>query len=100
MFAAAGPRDILLRMLNNLRRIHAGRGEFSRAIRWIDLSLELAPDGAADHRERGVLWLRLEEFGRALADLERYLALTPGAPDEGPVWDQCALLRKLIAQLN
>ncbi|HXX94541.1 MAG TPA: transglutaminase-like domain-containing protein, partial [Planctomycetota bacterium] len=32
MFAIASPRDILSRMLNNLRRIHAGRREFARAI--------------------------------------------------------------------
>ncbi len=100
MFGTAGPRDILARMLNNLRRIHAGLGEFARAIRWIDLGLELNPGAPEDYRERGILWTRLEEFGRALPDLERYLRLAPRAPDADDIRGQMVLLRKLLSRLN
>jgi regulator of sirC expression with transglutaminase-like and TPR domain len=100
MFAPAGPREILTRMLNNLRRIHASLGDFDRAVRWIDLDLELHPGAAADYRERGVLQLRLERHGRALEDLERYLQISPAAADAAEVRDQCILLRKLLSQMN
>ncbi len=100
MLEIAAPRDILSRMLANLRRIHAGRGDFSRAVRWVDMDLELRPDSPHNFRERGMLFIQLEEFGKAIADLERYLALFAAAPDGAQVGEQIQLLRKLLSHLN
>ena len=100
MFEIAAPRDILSRMLNNLRQIHAGRGEYSRAVRWIDLDLEFRPESPHNYRERGMLYIQMEEFGKAFADLERYVRLSPGSPDLPQVREQMQLLRKLLSHLN
>ncbi len=100
MFDAASPREILSRMLNNLRRIHAGRKEYARAVRWIDMDLELNPDNPHGYRERGLLRLQMEQFGRALEDLERYARMAPGAADLPRLQEQVQLLRKLISHLN
>jgi regulator of sirC expression with transglutaminase-like and TPR domain len=100
MFAIASPRDILSRMLNNLRRIHADRRDFARALRWIDMDMELRPDDPRNFRERGMLHVQAEDFGKAMADLERYARLLPGAPDLPQVREQLKLLGKLISQLN
>jgi regulator of sirC expression with transglutaminase-like and TPR domain len=100
MFGIASPRDILSRMLNNLRRIHAGRGEFARAIRWVEMDMEIRPDDPQNFRERGLLHAQAEEFGKALADLERYLRLVPDASDLPQVREQLRLLGKLLSHLN
>jgi regulator of sirC expression with transglutaminase-like and TPR domain len=100
MLEIAAPREILSRMLNNLRRIHAERGEYSRAVRWVDLDLELRPDSRHNFRERGMLYVRMEEFGKALSDLEHYVGLSPGSPDLPQVHEQIQLLRKLLSHLN
>src|SRR5579859_954207 len=88
MLEIASARDILSRMLNNLRRIHAGRGEFARAVRWIDMDLALRPDSPHSFRERGMLFVQMEQFGKALIDLERYAAMMPGSPDLPQVREQ------------
>jgi len=100
MLEIASARDILSRMLNNLRRIHAGRGEFSRAVRWVDLDLEFRPGEPHNFRERGLLYVQMEEFGKAVADLERYVRLSPGAADLPKIGEQIQLIRKLLSHLN
>jgi regulator of sirC expression with transglutaminase-like and TPR domain len=100
MLAIASARDILSRMLNNLRRIHAGRGEFARAVRWIDMDLALRPDSPHSFRERGMLFVQMEQFGKALQDLERYAAMAPGSPDLPQVREQIQLIHKLLSHLN
>jgi regulator of sirC expression with transglutaminase-like and TPR domain len=100
MLEIAGPREILSRMLNNLRRIHAGRGEFARAVRWITMDLSLRPDNPHSYRERGMLHVQMEEFGKALMDLERYAGMAPGSPDLPQVREQIQLIKKLLSHLN
>jgi regulator of sirC expression with transglutaminase-like and TPR domain len=100
MLEIAAPRDILSRMLNNLRRIHAGRGEFARAVRWIDMDIALRPESPHNYRERGMLYIQMEEFGKAVSDLEKYVREIPGSPDVPQVREQIQLIRKLLSHLN
>lgn len=100
MLEISSPPDIISRMLNNLRRIHTGRGEFARAVRWIELDLELHPESPQLFRERGMLHVQMQEFGKAISDLERYSRSSPGSPDLPQVQEQIRLLRKLLSQLN
>jgi regulator of sirC expression with transglutaminase-like and TPR domain len=100
MFDITAPRDILSRILNNLRRIHAGKGDYARAVRWIDMDIALRPDNPHNFRERGLLHVQAEQFGKALIDLERYVAAWPAAPDLSQVREQIQLIRKLLSHLN
>ena len=100
MLEVASPRDTLLRMLANLRRSHAGGGEFARAVRWTDMEIALRPESPHGYRERGMLLVQMEEFGKALADLERYAGAAPGSPDLPRVQEQIQLIRKLLSHLN
>src|SRR5262245_51318531 len=100
MLEIAAPRDILSRMLNNLRRIHAGRGEFARAVRWIEMDISLRPESPHNYRERGMMYIQTEEFGKAVSDLERYVAMVPGSPDLPQIREQIQLIRKLLSHLN
>ena len=100
MLEVASPRDILSRMLANLRRIHAGRGEFARAVRWIDMDMALRPESPHNLRERGMLYIQMEEFGKAIVDLERYVQAAPESTDLPQVREQIQLIRKLLSHLN
>lgn len=100
MLEVATPRDILSRMLNNLRQIHARRGEYARAVRWVDMDIALRPGSPHNFRERGMLYVQMEDFGKALDDLERYVRLVPSSPDLAQVREQIQLIRKLLSHLN
>lgn len=96
----ASVRDTLVRMCSNLKHIHHGKGEWLRAIGLIDRILLLAPELATEHRDRAVLYARLECFGPALVDLEKYLALAPRAEDAEAVKESIARLRPLVMRIN
>lgn len=81
----ASPRHILIRMLNNLRRIYLHRGEFLRTIGALDRVLLLDPDDVGARRDRGLLSLRWGDPARGIADLECYLVLEPEAPDHAAI---------------
>ena len=92
--------QVLSRMLGNLRQIHGRLGDYGRVVRWISLDLEFNPKDVELYRDRGMALARMEAFGRALEDLESYLARSPGAPDAEAVRRHAAPLRARLAQLN
>jgi regulator of sirC expression with transglutaminase-like and TPR domain len=100
MLAPSPDADILSRMLNNLRRIHAERREFGRVVRWIELDMELRPGEPRNWRDRGMTWVQLERFGKAVLDLEEYARRAPSASDLPAVREQLKLLGKLLSHLN
>ena len=93
LLAPAPHREVLARMLRNLKQIHLRRHELERALALCDLTLLFAPRTAADWRDRGLVHRELECFPEALADLERSLSLG-AAPDEREA------LERLIADLR
>lgn len=93
-------RGMLVRMLANLKGVWIKKGELSRAISAIDRILLLAPDAIAERRDRGLLWLKLECFGPALADLEAYLAKSPTAADARGVEAQVVSLRRTVSRIS
>jgi regulator of sirC expression with transglutaminase-like and TPR domain len=96
----ANARQTLVRMCSNLKHIHVGKQEWLKAVGLCDRILMLAPEMASEHRDRAVLYARLECFGPALADLEQYLALEPNAEDAEAVKEQIAQLRPLVMRIN
>jgi regulator of sirC expression with transglutaminase-like and TPR domain len=96
----ANVRQTLVRMCSNLKHIHVGKQEWLAAIGLCDRVLLLAPEIATEHRDRGALYERLECFGPALADFERYLALEPKAEDAERVREHVAELRPLVRRIN
>lgn len=79
----ASTREILVRMLSNLKEVYVERHDAMRALSCVERILLLTPDSPTELRDRGILFQRLECFTAALRDLQRYLALSPedGAAD-------------------
>jgi regulator of sirC expression with transglutaminase-like and TPR domain len=74
-------RQVVARMLLNLRAIYAQRGDMARLLVVFDRLIDLLPGSAEERRDRGLLFARLGAPAAAVADLEHYLELAPGAAD-------------------
>lgn len=77
----AGKREILARVLTNLKVIYLNARDDARALAAVERILALQPDAAEELRDRGILLARAGRVEEAIGDLERYLDLAPGAPD-------------------
>ena len=77
----ADRRDVLVRLLSNLKTIHLNTRDDERALAAAERILILRPDSAEDVRDRGMLLARRGRVAEAVAELEHYLDVLPGAPD-------------------
>jgi len=96
----ASKRQILARMLRNLKGIYRETDQPERMLEVLNRILVLAPQASAELRERGLVYQRLECFRAALKDLSDYLVLEPSAPDAGELRARVAELSALCARLN
>lgn len=78
---AASRRDVLVRLLTNLKRIYTNVEDDVRALAVVERLLLLKPGAAREVRERGELLARLGRVSEAIEQLETYLDYAPGAAD-------------------
>ena len=81
MLRPVGRRQILARLLRNLRAAHLARRDWPAAVDAIDLLLVLEPTDPDHGRDRGLLLGRMGRFNEAVAALRRYLDERPDAHD-------------------
>ena len=93
-------REILERMLNNLRRLFDSGRDYSRALRVQNRLLCLRPSSPGHLKDRGLLHYRLALFGQARADFEACLRLAPAAADAAALREQLGRLRLLTPVMN
>jgi regulator of sirC expression with transglutaminase-like and TPR domain len=93
-------REILVRVLNNLRQIYFTRRNFAKGLVILDLLLAIPPRSPEMLRERGLVRLNLEQYLGAAQDLGGYLKLQPEAADADDVRETLDMLRQLLARLN
>ncbi|MES2940188.1 MAG: tetratricopeptide repeat protein [Pseudomonadota bacterium] len=91
---AAPPRDIVARMLRNLKEIHHAQEDWQRAIAVQDRLLVLLPDAWAEYRDRGLAHAEQGHTGLAVDDLETYLVHAQDALDIDAIADRVADLRR------
>ena len=96
----ATPRQIIARMLRNLKNIHMQAERFDAALDVMQRMLLLLPESAAELRDRGLLYQRLECFRPALSDLQNYVRRWPDAPDTGDMHARIIELERACARLN
>lgn len=100
LLVAASRRDIVTRMLRNLKAIYVQRDEHERALSVMEWIVMLAPEVAIEVRDRGLLYAKLECPRAAAQDIERYLDLAPEAEDATELRKRAIELRKAAARLN
>lgn len=75
----ASPREMLVRMLGNLQRIFAERGDAERLLACCDRIVLLTPRSAHALRDRAVVYQRLGWLAAAISDLDAALLTTRDA---------------------
>lgn len=97
---AAHPREILVRMLRNLKTLFVEHMRWQRVLGVQQRLLILLPDEITERRDRGLAYANLECPQAALEDLEAYLAERPYAPDAEVLRSKLPELRDASRRLN
>jgi len=100
MLVAANKREILARMLRNLKGIYLDQRDYVRALSAIDWIIAIMPGEATEVRDRGLIYVKLECFRAALEDLEHYMQKAPDAADMDEIRSHVVELRMSAARLN
>ncbi|WP_296507843.1 tetratricopeptide repeat protein [Rhodoferax sp.] len=90
---AASPREILARMLRNLKEIHRSQQDWPRLLAVQERLVVLLPDSWSEYRDRGMVHAEMGHARQALIDLELYLEHASQVIDADRVVDQVKALR-------
>lgn len=96
----ANNKEILERLLRNLKAIYLHSGELEKALHTIELILLLKPDLPQEIRDRGHVFEQMECFRAALADFTLYLEADPACPDAVDIRSRIIELQQAVAKLN
>lgn len=91
---AAPSRDIIARMLRNLKEIHRTQEDWLRLIAVQDRLLILLPDAWVEYRDRGLAWAEMGDAALAARDLEVYIDHTDDALDRDAIQSRLNELRR------
>lgn len=93
-------RQILSRMLRNLKGIYLEQKNFPKIIRVIDKLILLNPEAAEEIRDRGIVYYQMQAFRKALSDFEIFLSMAPDSQDSGVIQQYMEIMREYTSRLN
>ena len=93
-------RQILSRILNNLKQIYFHLEDFSKTLGVIEKILLITPDAPGEVRDRGTVQYKLGNYSRALKDWTHYLELQPLAADAQEIKNHLATTGRMLAFRN
>lgn len=96
----AHPRDILVRMLRNLKALFVEHQRWQRVLGVQQRLIILLPDEVTERRDRGLAYANLECPLAALQDIEAYLAERPDASDAELLRERLPELRDASKRFN
>ncbi|MDD2713129.1 MAG: tetratricopeptide repeat protein, partial [Simplicispira sp.] len=91
---AATPREIIARVLRNLKEVHQAQQDWQRLIAVQDRLVVLLPQSWSEWRDRGLAHAEAGHIEQAVADLQMYLAHAPESPDAEAVSARLDALRR------
>jgi len=93
-------RQILARLLRNLKAIYRDADQPERLLEVLNRMLVVAPEATGELRERGLIHARLECHRAALQDFSEYVARAPEAVDIAEIRARIVDLGRLCSRLN
>ena len=81
-FAPCQNREVVARMLRNLKQIYIQQRDWPRALRITDQLLHVQPAIGEHYRDRGQLYAQVGHVAAAEADLSRYLQMVTDAREK------------------
>jgi regulator of sirC expression with transglutaminase-like and TPR domain len=100
LLGRATNRQIVWRMLNNLKDIYVKCRAIDKCLSIVDMMLIVDSDDLIQFRDRGLLRLQLRQFEGAGRDLEHYLQHAPDAQDRGEIESRVREVRRIRAMMN
>jgi regulator of sirC expression with transglutaminase-like and TPR domain len=99
------PRQMLARILNNLKRTYVEVRSFPQARAATDLILAVDPTLLSELRDRGLLAYHLDDYPAALRDLEDFVRLHAWTDEQNraerdEIWTHIKNLRRRVAGFN
>jgi len=96
----ATTKEILVRVLENLKQIYLKASDDVAALSCVDRVLLFDPDSTRELRDRGLIYQRLECYRAAVADLERFLELAPDDESAEVVRATLVAIQRQAARLH
>jgi regulator of sirC expression with transglutaminase-like and TPR domain len=93
-------RQMLTRILNNLKTIYLSTRNFRKALPIVDLVLVIYPRSPEDVKQRALLRYSLGQMRGAAEDLEEYLKMSPEASDADEIRQTALSVRRALANMN
>jgi regulator of sirC expression with transglutaminase-like and TPR domain len=100
LLAPASRREILVRMLRNLRQSYLRRRERPGLVVVLDMMVILDPDDLKARRDRGLLLLERGELERGVADIETYLEDDPDSAEKESLTHVLEAARKELSKVQ
>lgn len=97
---ASTTREILVRLLTNLKAIYVRANLHRQTLAVLDRLLLLAPLAAGEHRDRSIVLAQLERLPEAIAELELYLQMESQPADAEQLSEQLHALKRRQAMRN
>ena len=91
---SAPPRDIIARMLHNLKEIYRTQEDWPRMLSIQERLIVLLPQAWPEYRDRGLAHAEMGNTEQALADLECYLVHSENLVDVNAIADRVDELRR------
>lgn len=92
---AAPPREVVARILRNLKEIHRAGEDWSRLLAVMNRLVVLLPQAWEERRDRALLYAELGDNTAAVADLEAYVEHRPDADDRAALVERLRELRAM-----
>jgi regulator of sirC expression with transglutaminase-like and TPR domain len=93
-------RQMLTRVLNNLKSIYLSARNFRKALPIVDMVLAIYPRSPEDVKQRALLRFSLGQMRGALDDLDTYLKMSPDASDADEIRETALSIRRTLARMN
>jgi regulator of sirC expression with transglutaminase-like and TPR domain len=93
-------RQMLTRILNNLKNVYMGARNFRKALEVVDLICAVYPRSPEDVKQRALLRYSVGQMRGAIEDLEEYLKMSPEASDADEIRHTALSIRRSMARMN
>jgi regulator of sirC expression with transglutaminase-like and TPR domain len=97
MIRSLGKRDMIARLLFNLKVACLKAGEDQGALAAVERLLLLHPDDPPEIRDRGLLLYRMDRYREARSALQAYLRVRPDALDREVIERHLTALQMMLA---
>ncbi len=96
--AAATKKQIISRVLTNLKAVYLSTSDYPKAVGVINMLLDISPWALDEVRDRGKVYFQMKAYPQALADLETYLEFNRKAGDAPAIRQNVKHLKTLVSK--